>query len=61
LQVANPQNEFRDGSGAGINFQAEKLMRVNGLPFQFQFERVTKLRGHVEHFASNTFRCCKET
>ena len=51
LQVANPQNQFRDGGGAGIDFQAKKLVRVNCVGGKFKFEGVAKLRGEIEDFA----------
>ncbi|HBS26262.1 MAG TPA: hypothetical protein DD827_03885, partial [Gammaproteobacteria bacterium] len=30
LQVADPQHHFGDGGGAGVEFDAEKLMRIDG-------------------------------
>ena len=56
LQVANPQNQFRDGRGAGIDFQAKKLVRVNGVAVpSSSSEGVAKLRGDVEDFALQNF------
>ena len=56
LQIANPQNQFSDGSGAWIDFQAKKLVRVNGVRFEFKSEVFAKLRGHVENFTFQNFK-----
>ncbi len=55
LQIANPQNQFRDGGGAGIDFKAKKLVRVNGVGGKFKFEGVAKLRGKIEDFTLQNF------
>jgi hypothetical protein len=60
LQVANPQHEFRDGGGAGIDFEAEELVRVtvrpstSGVVACRQAGRVSRTRLRAAHARSVT-------
>jgi len=57
LQVTNPQNHFGNGRGARIDFEAEKLVRVNGVRrAHFQFETFPELTGKIQDFAFQPFQ-----
>ncbi len=52
LQVADPQHEFGQRSGAGVDFEAEKLLRGDGFAFEREFVLGFAKGGKlVEHFA----------
>ncbi len=36
LEVADPEDQFGDGDGAGVEFQAEELVRVDGEAAAFE-------------------------
>jgi hypothetical protein len=55
LQVADPQHEFGDGGGARVEFDAEELMRIDGVGLQLQLHVLAELRGEVEHLAFEDF------
>ena len=56
LQIANPQNHFGDGGGAGIDFEAQKLVRVNRVRGHFQPEAFAELIGKIEDFTFKAFQ-----
>ena len=52
LQVADPQHHFGDPGGAGVDLEAEKLVRVDGDAFELeQALRLAEVVQEVEHFA----------
>jgi hypothetical protein len=54
LEVADPEDEFGDGGGAGVDLEAEELVRIDGLGAG-EVEECRpvspKLVGAVEHLA----------
>lgn len=55
LEVTDPKDEFGDGGGAGVELDAEELMGIDGVGFEFQFHVLAKLRGGVQHFSLKDF------
>src|SRR4051812_26935682 len=56
LKIADPENELGDGGGAGIDFDAEELVRVHGMRFaEFEFETFAEGGGDIEDFAFQPF------
>jgi hypothetical protein len=51
LQIADPQHQFGHGGGARVDFQPEKLVRVDAQTFGFQRHRGAQFAGLVQHFA----------
>ena len=56
LQIANPQNHFGNSDGAGVDFEAKKLVRVNRVRGHFQPEAFAELVGEIEDFAFQPFQ-----
>ena len=56
LEVADPEDEFGDGGGARVDFDAEKLVRVHGVGRNFEDEAFAELGGNVEDFAFEPFQ-----
>jgi hypothetical protein len=56
LQVADPQHHFGDGGGSGVDFDAEELVRVDGVALHFeQVLAGAQVSQGVEHFAFQAF------
>ena len=56
LQVADPQDHFGDGGGAGVDFQAQKLVGVDGVALHFeQILAFAEVGQGGEHFAFQAF------
>ena len=52
LQVADPEHDFRDGGGAGVDLEPEELVRVDGVAVQLeQVLAVAELLQQIEHLA----------
>ena len=51
LKVTDPKDELGDGSGAGVDLDAEELMRVNGVAGSFENRlRLAETAKHVANF-----------